>query len=55
MHVSLAVFKSTQILRSEYIQSTKELIIKEKCKYIVIHVRLDIGMFVDVGSSVASG
>ena len=53
MHVSLAVFKSTQILRPEYIQSTKELIIKEKCKYIVIHVRLDIGMFVDACTSVA--
>ena len=36
-------------------QSIKELIIEEKCSYIVMHMRLDIGMFVDFCSSVARG
>ena len=39
----------------EYMQSIKELIIEEKCSYIVMHMRLDIGMFVDFCSSVARG
>ena len=39
----------------EYMQSIKEPIIEEKCSYILIHIRLDIGMFVDFCSSVARG
>ena len=45
----------------EYMQSIKEPIIEEKCSYIlihigfVIHIRLDIGMFVDFCSSIARG
>ena len=37
----------------ESMQSIKEPIIEEKCSYILIHIRLDIGMFVDFCSSVA--
>ena len=37
----------------EYMQSIKEPIIEEKCSYILIHIRLDIGMFVDACTSVA--
>ena len=39
----------------EYMQSIKEPIIEEKCSYILIHIRLDIGMSVDFCSSVAKG
>ena len=39
----------------EYMQSIKEPIIEEKYSYILIHIRLDIGMFVDFCSSVARG
>ena len=37
----------------EYMLSIKELLIDEKCSLIVMHIRLDIGMFVDACTSVA--